>query len=714
MAKRIFLVLMCLLLALAPISLVGCDDASEKLESFTSQIDNIEKVSNKEGIETYKITFSDGTSTEIKIENNSPEITISKAELDDAGNLILIMSDNSTQNLGCVLGEQGEKGSKGAKGDKGDKGNDGIGIDKIEIDEGELVVYYTNNTSKNLGPINEQKADNWDTLYYLWCITYPDYEYSQLEWMAQIVSNALEVEIYEITFDSKGGSAVSTQYIERGEKIAMPKKPKKAGYTFDGWYVGKERWSFVGYSVTENMTLEAKWIEGEEPVESVDTWEGEELNVLVTRYNNGTSYGVFSQMELSPSTFGSVVNSAYADRQALFLENFGVTVNWISASNSQFISSDLVTAEYTDGINYEIAIPRAHEIQGIVPNVYDMAGSEYIDFTESYYNQASVEAFTISGRTLFVGGDATFGDELVSFILYYNKDLLATINDEISIYEMVKNGTWTYDQFLNLAKSVHTDLADTTGTTGTQGDEDIYGFSTKDVSRFYHYAGIQEAYVDPDTKEYAIALNLDMNKVNVVISRILEVNAGTTWAHTNWSQSENAYNAFVQGRVLFQEQSVSELFSKDYTSLTFDMGIVPFPKYDSETPYYTISTNAQATFVCIPKSTKDREMSEFFVEMLFKTGNEYVIEPFKSSIKETMTSDVAEENVEMLEDYVFPNILCDVGYLTSGWSGFLSNVRTGSYSSGSNTFQQVFMEGRQDALVKINSWNDLWNQYWEE
>ena len=78
-----------------------------------------------------------------------------------------------------------------------------------------------------------------------------------------------------------------------------------------------------------------------------------------------------------------------------------------------------------------------------------------------------------------------------------------------------------------------------------------------------------------------------------------------------------------------------------------------------------------------------------------------------------MTSDVAEENVEMLEDYVFPNILCDVGYLTSGWQGFLSNVRTGSYSSGSNTFQQVYMEARGDALMKISSWNDLWNQYWE-
>ena len=106
-------------------------------------------------------------------------------------------------------------------------------------------------------------------------------------------------------------------------------------------------------------------------------------------------------------------------------------------------------------------------------------------------------------------------------------------------------------------------------------------------------------------------------------------------------------------------------------------------------------------------------MSEFFVEFLNYTGNEYIMEPFEQLLASKMNAEVVEENIEILEEYVFPSILCDAGYLTSGWQGFLSNVRTGSYSSGSNTFQQVYMEARGDALMKISSWNDLWNQYWE-
>ena len=62
-----------------------------------------------------------------------------------------------------------------------------------------------------------------------------------------------------VNFDSKGGTEVSSQNIKKGEKASKPSNPTKEGYTFDDWYYQGERWSFIGYTVTENMTLEAKW-----------------------------------------------------------------------------------------------------------------------------------------------------------------------------------------------------------------------------------------------------------------------------------------------------------------------------------------------------------------------------------------------------------------------------------------------------------------------
>lgn len=77
---------------------------------------------------------------------------------------------------------------------------------------------------------------------------------SELESKAEVVCT--------VTFDSLGGTAVETQEVVCGGKAIEPTTPtKKCLCEFDGWYLGEEKWSFIGYSVTEDITLTAKWIE---------------------------------------------------------------------------------------------------------------------------------------------------------------------------------------------------------------------------------------------------------------------------------------------------------------------------------------------------------------------------------------------------------------------------------------------------------------------
>lgn len=71
-----------------------------------------------------------------------------------------------------------------------------------------------------------------------------------------------KVEFCTVTFDSLGGSPVTAQLIKKGEKAREPNPPtKKCRCEFDGWYLGDEKWSFIGYTVTEDITLTAKWID---------------------------------------------------------------------------------------------------------------------------------------------------------------------------------------------------------------------------------------------------------------------------------------------------------------------------------------------------------------------------------------------------------------------------------------------------------------------
>lgn len=109
-----------------------------------------------------------------------------------------------------------------------------------------------------------------------------------------------------VTFDTDGGSEIKPVKVQSGTKLEEPKAPTKEYYDFAGWYVlmgeaqeleqakadaaergeeltekelaalhsvdeNDEAWSFIGYTVTENITLVAKWVpNGEMPPMNFD------------------------------------------------------------------------------------------------------------------------------------------------------------------------------------------------------------------------------------------------------------------------------------------------------------------------------------------------------------------------------------------------------------------------------------------------------------
>ncbi len=77
---------------------------------------------------------------------------------------------------------------------------------------------------------------------------------------------------YTVTFNSNGGTEINPIQVENGKKCVAPLDPVKQYYIFDGWYVGSEKWSFIGYTITDDITLTAKWSADENYLDIFD-WE---------------------------------------------------------------------------------------------------------------------------------------------------------------------------------------------------------------------------------------------------------------------------------------------------------------------------------------------------------------------------------------------------------------------------------------------------------
>ena len=62
---------------------------------------------------------------------------------------------------------------------------------------------------------------------------------------------------FTVTFDTDGGSAVPSQTVKEGDKVAKPEDPTKDNAVFAGWYIGDDRFNFVSTTVTADITIKA-------------------------------------------------------------------------------------------------------------------------------------------------------------------------------------------------------------------------------------------------------------------------------------------------------------------------------------------------------------------------------------------------------------------------------------------------------------------------
>ena len=262
------------------------------------------------------LTFSDDTTiTAGKVKGESgvdgkDGVSVSGVEINESGELVISFSEGSPVNLGKIVGANGK---------------DGVGIANIELDEEyNLTIYLTEGEPIKLGCIRGEKgeagqdgSDGQDgkdgkSAYELYKEKF-GYDGSEEQWLIDLVNGNLAiVQTHTVTFDAAGGYPVpQKQEVKHLGKAVKPETPIKAGYNFDGWYCGDEKWAFSGYIVTEDITLVAKWTNAEEEqscaITSADGFEfgSEEVNGQTVQTiskkvgNNVTSYDLYPLIKVS-------------------------------------------------------------------------------------------------------------------------------------------------------------------------------------------------------------------------------------------------------------------------------------------------------------------------------------------------------------------------------------------------------------------------------
>lgn len=91
--------------------------------------------------------------------------------------------------------------------------------------------------------------------------------------------------IYEVTFDTNGGSVIASVELKARETVNKPSSPVKDGFYFTGWYLGEELFDF-NTEIVKDITLTAKWQEVGQAMVTVrfDTLEGSKVEDMIIPY----------------------------------------------------------------------------------------------------------------------------------------------------------------------------------------------------------------------------------------------------------------------------------------------------------------------------------------------------------------------------------------------------------------------------------------------
>ena len=493
-------------------------------------------------------------------------------------------------------------------------------------------------------------------------------------------------------------------------------------------------YAFVGWSYTSNAYEPYFWTRGDrffndtvfyavwEKKQIVDPppvgntkWEGQTVNILATVWETSSPSAPWSQVELTvaddgwydDSNFGQMINASVLQRNQYIMDNYGIELRWINARSSRISEILAEGVASASGTTYHIAMPRMNEVTSIVANnsVYAISNRKYINLNHSYYSQASVEAFTAWGNTLFAAGDFSFLDESSSYVTYLNTALTEGFYDFPDVYQLVRAGNWTVDQMINIARLYSKNAAEAEWT-----DDDYYGYGTSDITRFYQYGGIKQVTVIDG--EF-INMLFSESSLSEIMSKITEITSAE-FARNEWTGGDAAaMTAFGEGRLLFYDGILQELDYFAWTTDDFKVSVLPTPKLNSEQDAYYTPCSEMSVVMCVPKTTDDREFSDFCFELLASTGKKFLMDAYYRTLSARFDPEIADECMSIIESYILPGIVYDLGY-TYGENGLYGEAQELLLDTFKSSFDRDYlMEIYGEAALELDNWNLAWLDYYE-
>ncbi|MBR4959843.1 MAG: extracellular solute-binding protein [Clostridia bacterium] len=303
--------------------------------------------------------------------------------------------------------------------------------------------------------------------------------------------------------------------------------------------------------------------------------------------------------------------------------------------------------------------------------LYNLDTLPNIDLSADWWNQTMTDMLRLGTKTYYGVNDYMIP---APYCIYFNKDLITQYQLD-DPYSLVYSGEWTLDRFLTMAETITVDQ----NGDGNFAEDDIAGIVANDPSCYTSFVTGCDQYMTSRNENGQLLLNMNTEKMFSIVEKFYA--AANAPGIVQIPGEVAGGNMFTEGNILFLLDSIAS--AVNYRETEFDLGILPFPKFDTTQENY-VSLD-WGGLMGVPASITNPEMVGAVIELLaYESANTVIPAYYDVLLRGKLARDI--DTVAMM-DLLFDTISYEIG---------------GNYFGFSNGFQTLFYTLGNEVVGKKN------------
>ena len=424
------------------------------------------------------------------------------------------------------------------------------------------------------------------------------------------------------------------------------------------WMDMLEPYDYDGYNFTVATTKDKVFLVDEDASSVIDEAKDLRNEMVESKFNINIVEKLYGAEELLPEqSIAALVNTAIADVVCAPAEQMSVLAD-----------------------------------NGLMLNLYSVP---YLDLDAKYISDKLLCQYTAE-NTAYMMFDDVIPYQTNLWAVFYNNDIIKSFGVD-DPYSHVKNGTWTWDLMLEMAKTVAPDeLEDESGAEEQAEDESTFDESIGEAPtvRYYGLASYYNEKEDLDlayamlssmdgrffgeTYQKQMSLSLDLG----VATKAMDTFLGLFESKMHFDGDGNAaITEFSEGRLLFYVYETS--LAAALANSKSDWGIAPLPKFSAEQEQYNSWLDLSAVALGVFNTNENTPRVGRILNGLCAASYGHIAEATEMAYLNYYLRN--NQSSLSLKNYVFANPFVDVTFL---------------YASGIEDLRTLTLEHYNEAILE--------------